>query len=69
MIHPDIADEATDKLLMLISDLGLEADTLAVSAPADAAERFARLRQLGLDQAAIAAAGEAILRNRAEPLS
>lgn len=27
MIHPDIADEATDKLLMLISDLGLEADT------------------------------------------
>lgn len=67
MIHPDIADEATDRLLMLVSDLGIAAATLAESAPDDVASRFARLRQLGEDQAIIAAAGEAVLRNRAPP--
>jgi len=67
MIHPENADEAVDRLLMLIGDLGVEAETIAVSAPADLRERFARLRQLGQDQATLAAAGEAVLRNRADP--
>jgi hypothetical protein len=64
MIHPDIADEALDKLLMLVADLGEEAASLAVTEPEDVAERFARLRQISEDQATIAAAGEAVLRNR-----
>lgn len=67
MIHPENADEAVDRLLMLIGDLGVEAETIAVSAPVHLQERFARLRQLGLDQATLAAAGEAVLRNRADP--
>ncbi len=64
MIHPEVADEAVGLLLMLVADLGEEAASLAVMAPVDLAERFARLRQLGEDQAVIAAAGEAVLRNR-----
>lgn len=55
--------------MMLIGDLGVEAEVVAVSVPMDLPGRFAHPRQLGLDQAAIAAAGEAILRNRAEPSS
>lgn len=66
MIHPENADEAVHRLLMLIGDLGVEAETIAVSAAADLQERVARLRQLGQDQATLAAAGEAVLRNRAD---
>jgi hypothetical protein len=49
---------------MLVADLGEEAASLAVTEPEDVAERFARLRQISEDQATIAAAGEAVLRNR-----
>lgn len=65
MIHPENADEAVDRILMLIGDLGVEAEVVAVSAPTELPGRLRRLRQLGLDQAVLAAAGEAILRNRA----
>jgi len=67
MIHAGNADDIADRLLMAIGDLGVEAEVVAASAPVDLPARFARLRQLGLDQAALAAAGEAILRNRAKP--
>lgn len=64
MIHPEVAEEAVGLLLMLVADLGEEAASLAVTACEDPAERFARLRQISEDQAIIAAAGEAVLRNR-----
>ncbi|MCZ8086851.1 MAG: hypothetical protein O9257_05910 [Brevundimonas sp.] len=67
MIHPEVADEAVGLLLMLVADLGEEAASLAVTAPVDLTQRFARLRQLGEDQAVIAAAGKAVLRNRRPP--
>jgi len=67
MIHPEVADEAVGLLLMLVADLGEEAASRAVTAPVDLAQSFARLRQLGEDQAVIAAAGEAVLRNRRPP--
>jgi hypothetical protein len=64
MIHPEVADEAVGLLLMLVSDLGEEAASLAVTACEDPAGRFARLRQISEDQAILAAAGEAVVRNR-----
>jgi hypothetical protein len=61
MIHPENADEAVDRLLMLIGDLGVELADLASSAVAqDKAaliERFASLGQLGADAATLAEAG------------
>lgn len=64
MIHPEAAEEAVGLLLMLVADLGEEAASLAVTACEDPAGRFARLRQISEDQAMLAAAGEAVVRNR-----
>ncbi len=70
MIHPENADEAADRLLMLIGDLGVGLADLASSAvsrdKAALIERFAALGQLGADVAALAEAGRAILTNRSE---
>lgn len=49
---------------MMVADLGEEAASLAVTACEDPAGRFARLRQISEDQAILAAAGEAVVRNR-----
>ena len=67
MIHPENADEAADRLLMLIGDLGVGLADLASSAVAkDKAaliERFTVLGQLGADVAALAEAGRVVLTN------
>lgn len=67
MIHPENADPAVDQLFMLIADLGEAAASLAVLAPGDDVARLERLRQLGSDQAVLAEAAQAVLRNRADP--
>lgn len=70
MIHPENADEAVDRLLMLIGELGVGLADLASSAVAQnkapLTERFAALGQLGADVVALAEAGRAILTNRSE---
>ncbi|WP_426029282.1 hypothetical protein [Brevundimonas sp. TWP2-3-4b2] len=70
MIHPENADEAVDRLLMLIGDLGVGLADLASSAvtqdKAALIERFAALGQLGADVAALAEAGKVVLTNRFE---
>ena len=70
MIHPENADEAVDRLLMLIGDLGVGLADLASSAvtqdKAALIEHFAALGQLGADVAALAEAGKVILTNRFE---
>lgn len=70
MIHPENADEAADRLLMLIGELGVGLADLASSAVArDKAaliERFAALGQLAADVAALAEAGKVVLTNRFE---
>lgn len=66
MIHPDVADEAVGHILMLVADLGEEAASSAVAAPNDdPGGQLLRLEQLGRDLAILAAAGQAVLRNRA----
>jgi hypothetical protein len=66
MIHPDVADEAVGQILMLVADLGEEAASSAVAAPdSDLAGQLLHLEQLGQDLAILAAAGQAVLRNRA----
>ena len=68
MIHPDNADEAADRLLMLIGDLGVGLADLASAAVRDGRvglhDRFDHLGRLGADIAALAAAGTAVLANR-----
>lgn len=70
MIHPENADEAANRLLMLIGDLGVGLADLASSAVAhDKAALIGRLTvlgQLGADVATLAEAGRAILTNRTE---
>ena len=68
MIHPENADRVLDQLFMLIADLGEAAASLAVLAPDNCLERLERLRQLGRDQAVLAEAAQAVLRNRARPV-
>jgi hypothetical protein len=51
---------------MLIADLGEAAASLAVLAPGDCLGRLERLRQLGRDQAVLAEAAQAVLRDRTE---
>ena len=68
MIHPENADEAVDRLLMLIGDLGVGlADRASEKPPTDAIERVARLNapgEAGREIASLADAGVAILRHR-----
>ena len=70
MIHPENADVAVDRLLMLIGDLVVGLADLASSAvsPDNAAliERFAALGQSGVDVTALAEAGKVVLANRVE---
>jgi hypothetical protein len=70
VIHPENADEAADRLLMLIGDLGVGLADLASSSVAQdkaaLTARFVVLGQLGADVAALAGTGRAILTNRSE---
>lgn len=68
LIHPENADRVLDQLFMLIADLGEAAASLAALAPDNCLERLERLRQLGRDQAVLAEAAQAVLRNRAQPV-
>lgn len=67
-VHPENADRVLYQLFKLVADLGEAAASLAVLAPDDCPARLERLRQLGRDQAVLAEAAQAVLRNGGQPV-
>ena len=67
MIHPENADAAIDQLMMIVSDLGNEAASLAETAVTEPTDlRLARLESFGAAIVAVAGAARAILCFRKE---
>ena len=67
MIHPENADAAIDQLMMIVSDLGNEAASLAETAVAEPIDlRLARLEAFGSSIVSVAGAARVILHFRKE---
>lgn len=67
MIHPENADAAIDQLMMIVSDLGNEAASLAETAVTEPTDlRLARLEAFGAGIVSVAGAAREILRFRKE---